>query len=317
MRTPHNPLAALIIVGLLVACKPESDQVTFQLQSDRFAGAEWSTPVNLGPVVNSDAAEANAFLSQNEHEMYFISTRTGGLGLQDIWVTRRQCLTCDWEAPTHLDAPINSVAADVAPTLSDDGKLLFLSSARTGGLGSGDLYVSQRLSAAGDQWSDPVNLGPDVNTAGNDQGSYYVKLIGEGNASLYFNRPGPSGTADVYKVLVSEEGMPLGPAVLVSELSDPAGGEQKVAVRTDGHELFLSATRTGGFGNFDIYVYTRQSANDIWSGPIHLDAPINTANLDAQPSLSRDGRTLIFTSIRTGGLGLQDLWMSTRTPSGR
>jgi hypothetical protein len=305
--------SGVLVSLVLVSCETPEHPV-FVLQADRFAGSEWSEPVNLGPVVNSDAADANAFLSSNEHEMYFISTRTGGLGLQDIWVTHRQCLSCDWEAPVHLGAPINSNAADVSPTLSDDGKLLFFSSARTGGLGSGDLYVSQR--ADGDVWSDPVNLGPDVNTSGNEQGSYYVKLIGEGTGSLYYNRPGPSGTADIYRVYVSNDGLPLGPAVLVTELSDPAGGEQKVAVRTDGHELFLSAQRSDGFGNFDIYVYTRQSANDPWGAPIHLDAPINTANIDAQPTLSRDGRTLIFASIRDGGLGLQDLWMSIRAPGG-
>ena len=103
--------------------------------------------------------------------------------------------------------------------------------------------------------------------------------------------------------------------MLVPELSDPAGFDQKVAVRADGHELFLSAIRSGGFGSFDIYRFTRQSTNDPWSAPEHLDAPINTPDIDSQPSLSRDGKTLIFTSIRPGGYGVQDLWMSTRKPS--
>lgn len=314
MNRFRSCVAVSIVGASLVACRERSDPVTFAIQADRFDGAEWSEPVNLGPLINSSALDANAFLSHNEHEMYFVSNRTGGLGLTDLWVTHRQCLTCDWEAPVHFDAPINSDQADVAPTLSDDGKLLFFGSSRTGGLGSGDIYVSHRQSAGSDVWSAPVNLGPDVNTTGNEQGAYYVKLTGEGNASLYFNRPGPSGTADIYKVYVSNDGVPLGPAVLVPELSDPAGAEQKVAVRTDGHELLLSAVRTGGFGNFDIYVYTRQAANDPWGDAVHLDAPINMGDVDSQPSLSGDGRTMIFTSIRAGGYGMQDLWMSTRRP---
>lgn len=313
MSTAFSRVAGVASL-LLVSCA-SPDRTVFVIQADRFDGAEWSTPVNLGPVVNSTALDANGFLSQNEHEMYFISNRTGGLGLQDIWVTRRQCLTCDWEAPVNLGAPINSDAADVAPTLSDDGKLLFFSSSRTGGFGSGDIYVSRRVS--GDQWSDPVNLGADANSAGNEQGTYFVKLIGDGVASLFYNRPGPNGNADIFQVYVSDDGMPLGPAVLVPELSDPAGGEQKVAVRTDGHELFLSATRADGLGGFDIYVYTRQSASDSWGAPRHLDAPVNSANIDAQPSLSRDGRTMIFASIRDGGFGMQDLWMTTRVAGGR
>ena len=170
------------------------------------------------------------------------------------------------------------------------------------------------IAAIGVSPPDRVNLGPDVNTAAAEQGPYYVKVSGEANASVYFNRPGPTGSTDIYKVFISHDGVPLGPAVLVPELSDPTGFDQKVSVSTDGHELFLASIRDGGLGSFDIYRLTRQSISDPWSAPEHLDAPINTPDIDSQPVLSRDGRTLIFTSIRAGGYGLQDLWISTRRP---
>src|SRR5438876_1063468 len=207
-------VAPLIV---LLACRPESDSIVSGLLADRFANSEWSDPVNLGPVVNSSALDANAGLSSDAHTLFFVSTRTGGLGNLDIWMSHRRCLACDWEAPVNLGAPINSDAID--------------------------------------------------------------------------------------------------PAVLVPELSDPTTFDQKVAVSADGHELLLSSMRAGGFGNFDIWRFTRQSAQDPWSNPTHLDAPINTPDVDSQPLLSRDGRTLIFTSIRAGGHGAQDLWMSTRRPS--
>ncbi len=318
MAITRRNLAALTVVGLLVTCRPNSDQVVFQLQADRFAGSEWSEPVNLGPVINSSFVDANAGLSPDAHTIYFVSTRPGGLGGNDIWMSHRQCLSCDWEAPVNLGAPINSNAGEAAPTLSDDGRMLFFSSARPGGIGLADIYVSHRVStgADGDVWGPLVNLGPDVNTAAAEQGSYYVKVSGEPNASLYFNRPGSNGILDVYKVFLSNDGVPLGPAVLVPELSDPAGTDQKVSVRTDGHELFLSAIRADGFGSFDLYVSTRQDGNDPWPAPTHLDASLNTPSIESQPSLSRDGRTLIFTSDRPGGFGVQDLWMTTRAPGG-
>ena len=203
--------------------------------------------------------------------------------------------------------------------MSEDGRLLFFYSTRLGGLGSADIYVSHRVStgADGDTWGPPVNLGPDVNTAGAENGSYYVREGGEPNAVLYFNRTPAGGSLDIYRVSLTNDGVPLGPAVAVPELNDPTGADQKVAVRTDGLELFLSSSRSGSFGNLDLWVFTRQTVHDPWSSPVHLDAPINTPDIDSQPSLSRDGRMLIFTSIRSGGLGVQDLWMSTRAPSGR
>src|SRR6266550_736533 len=308
--------ASLAPLALVAACGTAPERAVSALQADRFDGSEWSEPVNLGPVINSSALDANAGLSPDEHTIYFVSNRSGGLGNNDIWMSHRQCLPCDWEAPVNLGAPINSDAVEGAPTLSEDGRMLFFFSARPGGVGGADVYVSHRVStdADGDVWGPPVNLGSDVNTAGAENGTYYVKVTGEANASVYFNRPGPTGTQDIYKVFVSNDGVPLGPAVIVPELSDPSGLDQKVAVRTDGHELFFASIRSGGFGVFDIYRLTRQSTSDPWSSPEHLDAPINTPDVDSQPSLSRDGRTLIFTSIRPGGFGQQDLWMTTRGP---
>lgn len=310
MRSISRRLAPFFTLAFALACAQDSDDVVFQLEAGRFASSEWSDPVNLGLLVNSSAVDANAALSPDELALYFVSTRPGGLGAQDIWVSRRQCLACPWETPANLGAPINSAATDASPTLSEDGRRLFFFSGRGGNL---DIYLSHRIStsAEGDVWGDPVNLGPDVNTAAAEQGPYYVREGGAPTAVLYFNR-----AADIFRVPVSNDGAPLGPAVLVSELSDPTGADQKVSVRVDGLELFLSSTRPGTFGGFDIWVFTRQSVNDPWSAPAHPDAPLNTPDIDSQPSLSRDGRTLIFTSTRPGGSGVQDLWMSTRRPSG-
>ena len=285
--------------------------------ADRFDNAEWSQPVNLGPVVNSSAADMNAGLSPDQHALYFVSTRPGGLGGNDIWVSHRRCLQCSWETPVNLEAPINTSTNEGAPTLSDDGRMLFFYSGRPGGQGGSDIYASPRIStgADGDVWGDPVNLGPDVNTAVNEQGAYYVRGDGEGTATLYFNRGPTGGDQDIYRVSLSSAGEPLGPAVAVSELNSTST-DQKVAVRTDGHELLLSSNRAGTFGDLDIWRFTRQAIHDPWSNAEHLGAPLNTSYVDSQAALSRDGGTLIFTSNRPGGSGGNDLWMSTRGPSG-
>lgn len=308
-------IAALGLLTMLLACGTESPELVIELRANRFADSEWSAPVNLGPVVNSDSNDQNAALSPDEHTMYFVSTRPGGLGLTDIWASHRQCLECPWEGPQNLGAPINSTAQDGSPSLSTDGRMLFFFSARPGG-GGPDVYVSHRIgtSAAGDQWGPPINLGPNVNTAGAEQGVHYSREGGTPTAGLYFNRVGPGGTGDVFHVFIDNDGVPLGPAVLLPELSDPLSADQKVTVRNDGLELFLSSQRTGTFGGFDIWVFSRQTPRDPWSAPTHLGGPVNTPDIDSQPNLSRDGRTLIFTSNRPGGSGGNDLWISTRAP---
>src|SRR6266576_414541 len=182
--------ASLAPLALVAACGTAPERAVSALQADRFDGSEWSDPVNLGPVINSSALDANAGLSPDEHTIYFVSNRAGGLGNNDIWMSHRQCLPCDWQTPVNLGAPINTDAADAAPSVSDDGQLLFFFSGRPGGLGGLDVYVSRRVSnnAAGDVWGDPINLGPDVNTAAAEQGPYYVKVTGDGDASLLLTR---------------------------------------------------------------------------------------------------------------------------------
>src|SRR5690242_21667468 len=94
MNTTFRTIALLTPLAVVLACGTGPDRTVSSLLADRFDNAEWSTPVNLGPMVNSSAVDANAFLSPNEHELLFVSSRTGGFGLQDIWVTHRQCLSC-------------------------------------------------------------------------------------------------------------------------------------------------------------------------------------------------------------------------------
>ncbi|PYP34474.1 MAG: hypothetical protein DMD46_16545 [Gemmatimonadetes bacterium] len=55
--------AALASLGLLLSCESTSHSVAPRLLADRFATAEWSDPVNLGPLINSSAVEANAGVS--------------------------------------------------------------------------------------------------------------------------------------------------------------------------------------------------------------------------------------------------------------
>ncbi|HEV2750026.1 MAG TPA: hypothetical protein VGV12_05815 [Gemmatimonadales bacterium] len=320
MRTGVIPgIAWLASLALAVACERDSNPVAGKLEAMSFANSEWSEPVNLGAPVNSAANEMNAALSPDELSLYFISTRAGGQGGADIWVARRASLDGPWGEPVDLGSNINGPGLDAAPAVSIDGHLLFFSSDRAGGQGSNDIYVARRADKSDDLgWGPAVNLGPDVNTAGFEAGGFYLQSAEDGAANLYFSR-GPSMVAlDIYVVSVTADGDARGPAVAVAELNDPdpAITQAHPSVRVDGREIFLHSNRAGGLGGNDLWTSTRRSVHEPWSPPVNLGAPLNTAAGENQPSLSYDGRTLIFSSTRAGGLGGSDIWMSTRAPSG-
>ena len=101
-------LAPLASLTLLLACRPDSDEIVYGLQAERFANSEWSAPVNLGPPINTAANEMNAALSPDELSLYFVSTRAGGFGGADIWVSRRTSLDGPWGEPQNLGANVNA-----------------------------------------------------------------------------------------------------------------------------------------------------------------------------------------------------------------
>jgi hypothetical protein len=145
----------------------------------------WSEPVNLGPPINTEAFEGSATLSPNGLSLYFTSNRPGSLGGNDLWVSQRECADCSWEEPVNLTM-LNSAAADAGPSLSTDGRLLFFHSGRPGGFGGLDIWMSSRSDPTDDfGWEAPVNLGPDVNTAGGELMPEYVH-----HADFYLEREG-------------------------------------------------------------------------------------------------------------------------------
>jgi hypothetical protein len=312
---PITKLSAVLPLVFFVACGPDSAAPRFasDLQpSFSLSSAEWSTPVPVGAPVNSAAAEMNSTLSPDELSLYFTSDRPGTVGPTDIWISHRECVTCPWQTPVLAGPPVNSAGQDAGPRFSIDGHLLFFQSDRTG---LGDIYVTRRNNPNDDfAWGDPVLLGGDVNTAtGNEQAADYLQTAEDGSSNFYFNRMVGTVPPDIYYASVSRDGETRGPAVYVAELNSTAN-DQHVTIRKDGRELFFSSNRTGGMGSFDIYRSTRRSAHEPWSAPVGV-AALNTVANDQQPSLSADSRTVIFTSSRTGGLGGNDLWISTRSPS--
>ena len=308
-------LVAVGFLALLVGCETRSDRsITGNLLASYTSNfSDWSEPVNLGSVINTTFNEQGPTLSNDELSVYFGSDRPGGIGGFDIWVSQRACRDCPWEAPLNLGPAVNTASDETGPGLSVDGHLLFFRSTRPGGAGLGDVFLSKRANPKDDfGWGIPIALGPGVNTAAAEAGAEFLQSAEDGAANLYFNRAPPGGTADLYAAAITRDGETRGPAVLISELSDPIATDQGPTLRSDGREVFFFSTRPGGLGGADLWTSTRRSVHDPWTPPVNAGAPLNSTAAEQQPSLSSGGLTLLFASSRAGGFGGTDIWMSTR-----
>jgi hypothetical protein len=109
--------------------------------------APWSAPVAV-PALNSPLDDLHLSVSGAGLEMILGSTRSGGLGGEDLWVSTRPSTLAPWGVPTPL-AVLNSSTTDFDPCLSADGEEVFFASDRAGSLGGAALWTSTRIGNGG------------------------------------------------------------------------------------------------------------------------------------------------------------------------
>lgn len=138
---------------------------------------KWSNPINIGAPVNSVDDEFYPSLAANGN-LYFTSPREGSKGKDDIFLSKWNGE--NYETPVSLPAAINSDGyefnAYIAP---DESFLIFTGYDRIDGLGSGDLYISRKISA--NEWSPALNLGKPYNSNQMD----YCPFIDFNSKSIY------------------------------------------------------------------------------------------------------------------------------------
>jgi creatinine amidohydrolase len=97
----------------------------------RRVNGQWTAPENLGRPVSSEFREFDPFIAPDESYVIFASTRPGGLGGADLYVSFREASGA-WGEPKNMGPGVNSPASDYTPMLSPDGKYLFFTSGRAG-----------------------------------------------------------------------------------------------------------------------------------------------------------------------------------------
>ncbi len=97
----------------------------------RRVNGQWTAPENLGRPVSSEFREFDPFIAPDERYVIFASTRPGGLGGSDLYVSFRE-RNGAWGEPKNMGPAVNSPASDYTPMLSPDGKYLFFTSGREG-----------------------------------------------------------------------------------------------------------------------------------------------------------------------------------------
>jgi predicted secreted protein len=212
--------------------------------------------------------------------------------------------------PTNVGTPLNTAADDGTYSFSTDGLELYCASNLGRASDDYDLYVSTRSSIA-DVWSEPVNLGPIINS------SYYDSMpcLSSDGLELFFNseRPGGSGTVDLWVTTRTTKADTWTHPVNLGPVVNSKQDEQHPTISSDGLTLIFESWQSGGYGGGDLWVSTRDSTSNAWNAPMNLGPTVNTPYNEFWPRLSPDDQVLFFSSDnRPGGFGGIDLWMAIR-----
>ena len=136
------------------------------LYISRRTGNNWTPPVNLGLNVNSTEWDSQPSLSADGRTLYFTSTRRGGQGQEDIYVTNLQP-DGNWSPAQNVGTPVNTAGKDMAPFIHASGTTLYYVTDGLVGMGGLDVFRCEKQPAGG-TWSEPRNLGYPLNTFENE-----------------------------------------------------------------------------------------------------------------------------------------------------
>ncbi|QJX48546.1 OmpA family protein [Hymenobacter taeanensis] len=169
INTPYNEGAGTISGDgktlVFASCDRPNSVGNCDLYISRRTGNNWSKPQNLGRSVNSPEWDSQPSLSADGRTLYFTSTRRGGKGQEDIYVTTLDA-DGNWTPARNLGEPVNTLGKDMAPFIHASGTTLYYVTDGLVGMGGLDIYRCELQAPS--KWGMPTNLGYPLNTFENE-----------------------------------------------------------------------------------------------------------------------------------------------------
>jgi len=191
--------------SLLLGNKYNDDGTTSAgVSISTYDGERWSNPKEL--YINNyrnDSKYSTFFLSNSGKVLLMSLEDKLSVGGTDLYVS---FLNDDesWSTPINLGS-INTASNEYSPFLGADGKTLYFSSAGYPGYGKNDIFYSKRLDESWLKWSEPLNMGEEINTVGND--SYY-SISASGEYAYLVSALNTITYEDIYRINIPKELQP-------------------------------------------------------------------------------------------------------------
>lgn len=260
---------------------------------------EFGNPLKFSKDLNTKFHDAKVSFSPDQGTIYYTRNNIdkNKVGRDDEGVVRLKIYKATkngefWDNLTGL--PFNSDEYSVAhPALSADGKKMYFASDMPGGFGGFDLYVVTAEGGDGN-WGVPLNLGPGVNTEGNEIFPLFD------NGRLYFSSDGHVGLGGLDLYFVEDKGNEtFGPVENMGAPMNSTGDDFCIAFEKDGTTGYFTSDREGGAGRDDIYRFVKNALpveifvfDEATKEPI-AEAKVERKDNKAVYMTGKDGKTVV------------------------
>ena len=219
-------------------------------------GGTWSRPVALKIANDYNYAEkANYFLANNRKTLLMSVERDDTHGDRDLYVTFMKS-DSTWTEPLNLTDVVNTAGEESAPFLAPGDTTLYFSSNGFSGYGGNDIYVTHRLDDTWTKWSEPENLGPEINSPLEDlffnipassEFGYYSRGVSETNTDIFRVKLPIIKAPETFitvkgKVVDKTTGNPVDAKIIYERLPDGSGaGVAQTNPETGEYEIRIPA----------------------------------------------------------------------------
>lgn len=211
-------------------------------------GNNWGASQPLFGTIDPTENQGALMVSQDGTQLVFAAE--GGKRNYGRWDIYMSFSTPEgWSEPVNLGGKINTEFWESQPCLSPDKRDLYFVSNRPGGYGGSDIYVSHLQNG---RWSEPENLGPEINTAGDENSPF----IHADNQTLYFASNGllGYGDQDLYMIRKKDNGTWGKPENLGYPINT-IDKEGTLFIAADGKTAYYASDRSDTKGGMDIYSF--------------------------------------------------------------
>jgi len=261
----------------------------------------WSKPVPFEIINEINLSKnSNYFLANNREVLIMSIESEPTFGARDLYVS---FLMDDgrWSEPLNLGETLNTAMEETSPFLAADDKTLYFSSNGFTGYGKHDIYVSRRLDDSYTRWSEPENLGPQINSP-EDDAFFNIPPAGDYG---YFSRNVSENNADIFRFELPTEHQPetvvtIKGVVLNSLTNEPIQAKIIYESLEDGKELgSIESDPVTGEYQIIVPVGTKYSYRAEADGYIAINANLDLIDREDYGELSKN---LLLVPIEKGAV---------------